>query len=64
MRSYQQRMETCGIADRIALLTHRPLEAMYKSMGYGERGESDVKFGGAGWTDMVSLFGADFRRPK
>ena len=64
MRSYQQRMETCGIADRIALLTHGHLEAMYKSMGYGERGESHVQFGGGRWTDMVSLLGADSRRPN
>ena len=53
MKSYQQRMETSGIADRIALLAHDHLMKMYKDMGFEDRGKSEVKFGGGGWNDLV-----------
>ncbi|KAL9123971.1 MAG: hypothetical protein Q9217_006650, partial [Psora testacea] len=52
MRSYQQRMETSGIADRIALLAHEHLVGMYKGLGLDDRGKSEVKFGGGGWTSL------------
>ena len=53
MKSYQQRMETSGIADRIALLAHDHLVKMYKDMGFEDRGKSGAKFGGGGWNDLV-----------
>ena len=53
MKSYQQRMETSGIADRIALLAHDHLVRMYKYMGFEGRGKSEAKFGGGGWNDLV-----------
>ena len=53
MKSYQQRMETSGIADRIALLAHEHLVKMYKDMGFEDRGKSEAKFGGGGWNDLV-----------
>lgn len=53
MKSYEQRMETSGIADRIALLAHDHLLRMYEEMGFEDRGKSDVKFGGGGWNNMV-----------
>ena len=53
MKSYQQRMETSGMADRIALLAHGHLVEMYTDMGFENRGKSEVKFGGGGWTDLV-----------
>ena len=54
MTSYQQRMESSGVADRIALLSHEPLIKMYTGMKFEERGQSDVTFGGGGWTNLVS----------
>lgn len=54
MKSYQQRMETSGIADRIALLAHDHLIKMYEGLGFEGRGKSDVRFGGGGWNDLVS----------
>ena len=56
MKSYQQRMEGSGIADRIALLAHEDLVGMYTGMGFSNKGKSDVKFGGGGWTNLVSVF--------
>ena len=56
MKSYQQRMETSGIADRIALLAHDHLVQMYEGMGYDTKGKSDVRFGGGGWNDLVRRF--------
>ena len=53
MKSYQQRMETSGIADRIALLAHEHLVKMYERMGFEDKGKSGVKFGGGGWTNLV-----------
>ena len=55
MKSYEQRMETSGIADRIALLAHGHLIKMYEGMGFENRGKSDVKFGGGGWNSLVSI---------
>ena len=53
LKSYQQRMESSGIADRIALLSHDELVNMYTNMGFSKKGTSDSKFGGGGWTDLV-----------
>lgn len=55
MKSYQQRMETSGIADRIALLAHDHLIKMYEGMSFEDKGMSEVRFGGGGWNNMVSL---------
>ncbi len=55
MKSYEQRMETSGIADRIALLAHEHLVRMYEGMGFADKGKSPVKFGGGGWTSLVSV---------
>ncbi len=53
MKAYVQRMETSGIADRIALLAHAHLVQYYESLGFVNRGESAAQFGGGGWNDMV-----------
>lgn len=55
MKSYEQRMETSGIADRIALLAHEPLVPMYVGMGFEDRGKSECTFGGGGWNRLVWL---------
>ena len=57
MKSYQQRMETSGIADRIALLAHEHLVGMYETMGFVDKGKSASKFGGGGWRNLVSSYG-------
>ena len=54
MKSYQQRMETSGIADRIALLAHDNLVQMYEGLGFEAKGKSDVQFAGGGWNSLVS----------
>ena len=54
MKSYQQRMETSGIADRIALLAHDHLVGMYEGMGFERKGKSDCRFAGGGWNSLVS----------
>ncbi|KAL8698132.1 MAG: hypothetical protein Q9201_006740 [Fulgogasparrea decipioides] len=53
MKSYMQRMESSGIADRMALLAHGPLVKYYETLGFRDLGKSEVKFGGGGWNDMV-----------
>lgn len=55
MKSYEQRMETSGIADRIALLAHEGLVGMYERMGLVDKGKSEVKFGGGGWNSLVGF---------
>lgn len=53
MKSYQQRMETSGVADRIALLSHDHLARMYEGMGFQAKGKSNVRFAGGGWNSLV-----------
>ena len=54
LKAYLQRMESSGIADRIALLAHDHLVKWYEALGFRNNGVSDAKFGGGGWYDMVS----------
>lgn len=53
MKSYMQRIETSGIADRIALLAHEPLVKYYEALGFRNIGKSQATFGGGEWNDMV-----------
>lgn len=53
MKAYIQRIKDAEIADRIALLSHDHLVPFYESLGFVNRGESECKFGGGGWYDMV-----------
>jgi hypothetical protein len=55
MRSYIQRMEDSGVADRLALLAHEPLVPFYERLGFDNNGKSKATFGGGGWYNMVSL---------
>ncbi|KAL8999909.1 MAG: hypothetical protein Q9169_001315 [Polycauliona sp. 2 TL-2023] len=52
MKSYMQRMESSGIADRIALLAHDDLIPYYEGLGFVNTGKSEVQFGGGGWVNM------------
>ncbi|KAL8803689.1 MAG: hypothetical protein Q9182_003021 [Xanthomendoza sp. 2 TL-2023] len=53
MKSYMQRMESSGIADRIALLAHDHLVKYYEALGFRNTGRSETKFGGGNWYDML-----------
>ncbi|KAL8911519.1 MAG: hypothetical protein Q9171_003327 [Xanthocarpia ochracea] len=53
MKSYMQRMETSGIADRIALLAHDHLINYYEALGFHCIGKSAVQFGGGEWVNML-----------
>lgn len=53
MKAYIQRMESHGVADRLALIAHEELVPYYEQFGYENRGKSDATFGGGGWYDMV-----------
>lgn len=61
VKAYLQRMETSGIADRIVLLARPDLVGWYTgSFGFQDKGDSEAKFGGGGWRDMVSAFSASW----
>lgn len=53
MKAYLQRMESHGVADRVALITHEALIPYYEALGFESKGKSQAKFGGGGWFDMV-----------
>lgn len=61
LKSYIQRMETSGVADRIALLAHGPLVEYYETFGFVNKGESVAQFGGGGWNDMVDSTHVNFQ---
>ncbi|PNS16331.1 Histone acetyltransferase Tip60 [Sphaceloma murrayae] len=53
LRSYIQRMESSGVADRIAIIAHKELVGFYEGMGFESRGQSKVTFGNGNWVDLV-----------
>ncbi|MCJ1478212.1 hypothetical protein MMC13_006888 [Lambiella insularis] len=54
LKAYMQRMESSGIADRIALLAHPELVGWYVgNFGFVEMGESKVTFRGGRWRELV-----------
>ncbi|KAF4552870.1 Acetyltransferase (GNAT)-like protein 2 [Elsinoe fawcettii] len=53
LRSYIQRMEGSGVADRIAIIAHDELVGFYENMGFEKRGKSEVQLAGGGWTDLT-----------
>lgn len=53
MKAYIQRMESHGVADKAALITHEQLIPYYEALGFVNKGKSDAQFGGGGWFDMV-----------
>ena len=56
MRSYQQRIESSGIADRLSLVAHDSLISFYEKLGFVNEGASQCEFGGGGWFDVVCTF--------
>ncbi|EON66123.1 hypothetical protein W97_05366 [Coniosporium apollinis CBS 100218] len=56
LKAYVQRIESSGIADRVALLTYDRLVPFYETLGFENRGRSAVTYGGGGWIDMVREF--------
>jgi predicted N-acetyltransferase YhbS len=53
MKSYIQRIKDAMIAERISLLSHDHLIPFYEGLGFKNKGASNCKFGGGGWTNMV-----------
>jgi len=53
VKSYVQRMEASGVADRVALLCHDHLIPFYESCGFENKGKSEAQAYGGGWNDMV-----------
>ena len=53
MKAYIQRMESQGVADRLALIAHEALIPYYEGFGFENRGKSEAKFGGGGWFNLV-----------
>lgn len=53
MKSYIQRIEASGVADRIALIAHKEFAPFYGSLGFQDLGQSKAQFGGGGWIDMA-----------
>lgn len=56
MRSYIQRMESSGVADRIAILTYDRLVHYYEKLGFVSKGRSKATYAGREWYDMVYDF--------
>ena len=54
LKSFVQRMEGSGVADRAALLAHPELVEWYvNTIGFEDKGDSAATFGGGGWRDLV-----------
>lgn len=56
IKSYTQRMESSGIADRVSLLAHDHFVKFYEGVGFSNRGPSDCKSYGGSWFNMVRKF--------
>lgn len=56
MKSYQQRIESSEIADRLSLVAHDNLISFYEKLGFVNKGASQCKFGAGGWFDVVCTF--------
>ncbi|KAG8631962.1 hypothetical protein KVT40_001102 [Elsinoe batatas] len=52
LRSYIQRMEGSGVADRVAIIAHEKLVPWYEGMGFESKGQSPVEFAGGKWVDL------------
>lgn len=57
VRAFLQRLESQGVGDRCALLSHEGLVPYYESLGFENKGRSEASFGGGGWFDLVRVFG-------
>lgn len=53
MKAYLQRVESHGVADRVALIAHDHLIPYYQQFGFENKGKSEAQFGGGGWYDLV-----------
>lgn len=56
MKSFKQRIESSGIADRMSLVAHDHLIQFYEKLGFVNKGASQCKFGAGGWFDIVRTF--------
>ncbi|KAL1883803.1 hypothetical protein VTK73DRAFT_8339 [Phialemonium thermophilum] len=53
IKSYLERINNTGAADRVALLCQDYLVGYYERIGFQHKGESKATFGGGGWHNMV-----------
>ena len=53
MKAFLQRVESHGVADRVALIAHKEKIPYYEGFGFENKGESKAQFAGGGWYDMV-----------
>lgn len=56
MKSYEQRIENSGIADRMSLIAHDDLIRFYENLGFVNKGVSQCQHGAGGWFDFVCTF--------
>ena len=56
IKSYLQRMESAGIADRVVLIAPPKLVNWFARVGLRDSGPSQTSFGGAEWRAMVCGF--------
>lgn len=48
LKSYLQRMESQGVAERVALIARQEMVGFYEALGFAKQGESGVQFAGGG----------------
>ncbi|CAK4030845.1 acyl- N-acyltransferase [Lecanosticta acicola] len=53
MKAYLQRLESHGVANRVALIAHDHLIPYYEKFGFEDKGKSEAQFGGGGWYDLA-----------
>lgn len=53
LKAYTQRIESSGIANRVSLVAHDDMIKFYEALGFVNKGDSQCKFGGGRWFDMV-----------
>ena len=57
LKSYLQRMESAGIADRAAVIVRPEKVGWYVGcFGFEDKGESQCNFAGGGWKNLVRIF--------
>ena len=56
MKAFLQRIESHGVADRVALIARESIIPYYEKLGFVNKGKSEVQFAGGGWYDLVQEF--------
>ena len=56
MLAYIQRLESQGVADRLALISHEELIPYYEGLGFENQGKSEAQFGGECLQILIVLY--------